>query len=258
MTDRSAIRLNTRISGPSGVPVLLMMHSVACDFTLWDQQAKRLAGDFRIVRYDARGHGGSDAPRGDYTLDELGRDALAVLDAAEVGQAYLCGLSLGALTATFLALNEPARVRGMVIANTGIRIGTAEAWQARADMVLKQGMISMADVAIPRFFSDAFRAANPTTTNRFRAILLKTSPQGYAGCCAVLRDTDFTGRLQEIAVPTIVVGGTLDVPTPLSGARQLADGIPGAKLVALEAGHLSNVEQADGFTAAIRQILTPL
>jgi 3-oxoadipate enol-lactonase len=251
-TGKDGVRLNFAVAGRQGAPALLMMHSIGCDLSLWDAQIAALAGDFRIIRYDARGHGGSDAPSGDYTLEQLGRDALAVLDAACAATAYLCGLSLGALTAMHLALTAPERVLGTILANTGVRIGTAEAWQGRADAALRDGMAAMADTAMSRFFSEHFRASDRVTVDRFRAILTSTAPQGYAGCCAVLRDADFTGRLGGVTTPTIVIGGARDIPTPLSGAQELAAGIPGARLVALDAGHLSNVEQPAGFTDAIR------
>jgi 3-oxoadipate enol-lactonase len=252
----NAIRLNIQTGGREDAPPLLMMHSIGCDLTLWDAQAEALGQDFRVIRYDSRGHGGSEAPTGDYTVEQLGLDALSVLDSCGERTAYLCGLSLGGITATFLALTAPERVRGMLIANTGIRIGTAEAWQGRADMALRQGMAAMADTAMSRFFSEPFRAAKPETVNRFRSVLANTPPQGYAGCCAVLRDADFAGSVHKIAVPTIVIGGAMDIPTPLSGARELADAIPGARLVTLDAGHLSNVEQPAAFTDAARGVLT--
>jgi 3-oxoadipate enol-lactonase len=254
-TGDQGVRLNFAVEGRDDAPVLLMMHSIGCDLALWDAQIAALAADFRIIRYDARGHGGSDAPTGDYTVEQLGRDALAVLDAAGAATAWLCGLSLGALTAMHLALTTPERVRGLILANTGIRIGTAEAWQGRADAALRGGMAAMADIAMSRFFSDPFRAAEPRTVDRFRAILTNTAPHGYAGGCAVLRDADFAGKMGGIAAPTIVIGGTLDIPTPLSGARELAEAIPGARLVALEAGHLSSVEQPAGFAEAVRGVV---
>jgi 3-oxoadipate enol-lactonase len=255
VTTDDNIRLNVATEGLGDGPTLLMMHSIGCDLTLWDPQLEALAGHFRIVRFDARGHGGSDAPKGDYTLDRLARDALSVLDAVGAESAYLCGLSLGGVTAQWLALHAAPRVNGIVIANTATRIGTAEAWQARGDMAIAEGMQALAPIAITRFFSEGFLAYSPEVADIFRQRLLTTAPEGYAGCCAVLRDTDFTGELGAIAVPTIVIGGTLDVPTPLSQAEELAQAIPDARLVALEAGHLSNVEQPAGFAAAIRRIL---
>jgi len=258
VTTGDNIRLNVAIEGKSDAPTLLMMHSIGCDLTLWDPQAAALARDFRIVRFDARGHGGSDAPKGDYTLERLALDALAVLSAVGAESAYLCGLSLGGVTSQWLALHAARRVKGMVIANTAARIGTAEAWQARGDMAVSQGMQAIAPTAITRFFSEGFQVSSSGVVDIFRRRLLATAPEGYAGCCAVLRDTDFTHELGEISLPTIVIGGTLDVPTPLSQARELAHAIPGARLVALEAGHLSNIEQPEGFTAAIWQILETL
>jgi 3-oxoadipate enol-lactonase len=255
VTTDDNIRLNVVIEGRNDAPALLLMHSIGCDLTLWDPQITALAEDFRIVRFDARGHGGSDVPKGDYTLDRLARDALAVLDSVEADSAYLCGLSLGGVTAQWLALHAPGRVKGIIIANTAARIGAAEAWQARGDMAVSEGMQAIAPTAITRFFSEAFLASSPEIVELFRQRLLTTAPAGYAGCCAVLRDADLTHELGGISRPTIVVGGILDVPTPLSQARELAQAIPGARLVALEAGHLSNVEQPEAFTAAIRQIL---
>jgi 3-oxoadipate enol-lactonase len=255
VTTDDNIRLNVAIEGRDDAPALLMMHSIGCDLTLWNPQVEALAGHFRIVLFDARGHGGSDAPKGGYTLERLGGDALAVLDAVGADSAYLCGLSLGGVTAQWLALHSARRITGIVIANTAARIGTAEAWQARGDMAIAEGMQAIAPTAITRFFSEGFLASSPGITDIFRQRLLTTAPEGYAGCCAVLRDTDFAGELGAIALPTIVIGGTLDVPTPLSQAEELAQAIPDARLVVLEAGHLSNVEQPVAFAAAVRQIL---
>lgn len=248
------VGLNAEIVGPDQAPCILLMHSIGCDLTLWDPQVAALADSFRLVRFDARGHGRSDVPHGDYSAERLGRDALAVLDAAGVEQAFLCGLSLGGTTSQWLALNAPGRVDGMILANTAARIGSAEAWQARGDAALAQGMAALADTAISRFFADGFRAAEPETVAMFYRTLLSTAPEGYAGCCAVLRDADFAPELGRISVPTIVVAGRLDIPIPVIQAEALAAGIPGARLVVLEAGHLSNVEQPAAFTDAIRRI----
>jgi 3-oxoadipate enol-lactonase len=254
VTTDDNVRLNVSVEGSDYAPTLLMMHSIGCDLTLWDPQAAALAGSFRIVRYDARGHGGSDAPKGDYTVDRLGLDALAILDAVGAQSAYCCGLSLGGITAQWLALHASDRVEGIVIANTAARIGSAEAWQMRGDTALRDGMQALAPTAITRFFSDEFRAAAPDTVEIFYQRLLTTSPDGYAGCCAVLRDADFLADLGAMAVPAIVIGGGRDVPTPLVQAEELAHGIPGARLVVLDAGHLSNVERPGGFTEAVLRI----
>jgi 3-oxoadipate enol-lactonase len=245
------IRLNIAIDGPENGEPILFLNSLGCDLSMWDAQAGELAGRFRVIRFDARGHGASDAPDGAYTLDRLGRDALAVLDAAGVKKAHICGLSLGGVTAQWLASHAPAHVNRLILANTAARVGTAESWQARLDTVKSHGMTAIADAVMGRFFCDAFRAAHPDTVETFRHILLRTAPQGYAGCCAALRDADLSRALGRITAPTLVIGGHLDASTPPAQAEALANGIKGARLIVLDAAHLSNIEQPAAFTRAV-------
>jgi 3-oxoadipate enol-lactonase len=255
------IRLNIAIDGSQNGEPLLFLNSLGCDLSMWDAQARELAGRFRVIRFDARGHGASDAPDGDYTLDRLGRDALAVLDAvvgvgkAGAERAHICGLSLGGVTAQWLAIHAPAHVNRLILANTAGRVGTAESWQARLDTVKSHGMTAIADAVMGRFFCDAFRAAHPDTVETFRHILLRTAPQGYAGCCAALRDADLSQELGRIRAPTLVIGGRLDASTPQAQAEALAHGIEGARLSLLDAAHLSNIEQPAAFIAAVMKHL---
>jgi 3-oxoadipate enol-lactonase len=245
------IRLNVAIDGPENGEPLLFLNSLGCDLSMWDAQAGELAGRFRVIRFDTRGHGASDAPGGDYTLDRLGRDAVAVLDATGVEKAHICGLSLGGVTAQWLAINAPAYVNRLILANTAARVGTVESWQARLDTVKSEGMTAIADAVMGRFFCDAFRAAHPAIVETFHHILLRTAPQGYAGCCATLRDADLSRELARITVPTLVIGGRLDASTPLAQAEALANSIKGARLIVLDTAHLSNIEQPAAFTAAV-------
>ena len=249
------IRLRLAVDGPEDADALLLLNSLGCDLTMWDAQIEVWAKRFRVIRFDARGHGGSDAPAGNYTLQRLGQDALAVLDAAGVRRAHVCGISLGGITAQWLAAEAPDRVCGLVLANTAARIGTVEIWQARLDIVLSQGMASIADAVLGRFFSDAFRAASPDTVERFRHVLLHNAARGYAGCCAALRDADLRGRVGSIASPTLVIGGRSDVSTPLPDAELLASLIKAAELLVLDTAHLSNVEEPSVFAEAVRRHL---
>jgi 3-oxoadipate enol-lactonase len=258
VTVDDGVRLTARIDGPLGAPALLFLNSLGCDLTMWDGQARALVGRFRTIRFDARGNGGSDAPDGDYTLERLGRDALAVLDAAGAPCAHVCGLSLGGVTAQWLALNAGGRVDRLILANTAARIGSAEMWAARRQTVLTDGVGAIADVAIGRFFSERFRTAAPETVETFRRILLEASPRGYAGCCAALRDADFRAPVGGIASPTLVIGGALDVSTPPADAEALARAIPGAGLTILNSAHLSNIEQPEAFTDALLKHLEAL
>lgn len=238
--------------GPDDAPALLFLNSVGCDRSLWDAQVVALSDRFRCIVFDARGHGASDAPDGEYTVAQLADDAAAVLDAAEVERAHVCGLSLGGLTAQQLALSAPGRVLSLALANTASRIGSVESWTARRELVLAEGLEAIADAAMERFFSDRFRAANPDIVAEWRLRLAASSVTGYAGCCSALRDADLTAGLSRIAAPTLVIGGEFDVSTPPDQAAALAAGIKGAKLEILPAAHLSNLEQADAFTSALR------
>lgn len=251
-------RLAFADEGPTRGAAIIFAHSVGCDHSLWDQQAGRFGKTFRVIRPDARGHGRSDAPNGPYCVEQLAADILAVADTLAIDRFHLCGLSLGGTVGQWLAINAPDRLRSLVLCDTAARLGTAEGWQQRIDAALQNGMAPQADTAMTRFFSDAFRARDPATVERFRKTYIATSAEGFAGCCAVLRDCDFTDRLSEIAIPTTVITGLYDVPTPPSDAELLAARIPGARLELLDTGHISAVEAPDAFNAAIERHLLAL
>ncbi|MBX3484854.1 3-oxoadipate enol-lactonase [Phenylobacterium sp.] len=240
--------------GPRDAPAVVLLHSIGCGHGMWAPQLPSLAS-WRVIRPDIRGHGHSDAPDSDYPLDRLAADVEDVLAALGVERAVVCGLSLGGAVAQALALRAPARVAGLVLANTAARIGSAEAWEQRAAAVRAEGLAAIAGMAMGRFFSDAFRAARPDVVDGFRDALLATSAVGYAGCCAALRDADLTGDVGRIAAPTLVIGGALDVSTPPAQTRALAGAIPGAVHLELDAAHLSNIEQPQAFAAALVQHL---
>ena len=203
------------------------------------------------IRYDARGHGRSSSPAGDYTLEQLGRDALAILDGEGVREAYVCGISLGGLTAMWLGVHAPDRIRALVLANTAARIGTAESWAERMAFVRERGMSAVADLTIPRWFSPEFRERDPETVHAFRAMIQSTSPEGYLGCCAALRDADLREAIASIACPVLAVAGSADPATAPEGLHFIHQRIPGSALVTLDTAHLSNVECAAEFTASV-------
>jgi len=246
------VRLAAVAHGDPRAPVLLFLNSIGCDQTLWDPQVEALEGKHRCLVFDARGHGQSEAPPGDYTMERLGRDALTVLDAAGVARAHLCGLSLGGVVGQWLAIQSPERVASLTLANTASRIGSVESWETRRLRVLEAGLDGIADMAVERFFSAAFRSRRPQFVAEFRERFTRGSGVGYAGCCAALRDADLTPELARITAPTLVIGGALDVSTPLAEAAALAGGIAGARRKVLTAGHLSNLELPEAFTAALQ------
>jgi 3-oxoadipate enol-lactonase len=250
-----ADRISYEVAGPGDGPVVLLAHSIGTTRMLWDGQAAALADAWRVVRYDARGHGGSSAPSGDYSIEQLGRDALAVLDAIGVERAHVVGLSLGGMTAMWLAVHAPERIGRVVLANTAARIGTSERWVERIAQVRSGGMAAIVDQAISRWFSPAFHAQDPATIAAYRHLLLGCSAVGYAGCCAVLRDADLREAIANIAAQTLIVAGDHDLATTTADADVMRARIPNATLMTLPAAHLSNVEQPAAFTQAVRQFL---
>ena len=243
--------INVRVEGADSAPAILFAHSIGCDHRLWDHQAAALSDRYRIIRQDARGHGQSDAPDGDYRIEDLAADALAILDALAIERVHLCGLSLGGTLAQWLALHAPERLLSIALCDTAARLGVAEGWQQRADTARAGGMAALVDMSMTRFFSEQFRLRDPATVERFRATFLATPPQGFAGCCAVLRDCDFTADLGQMKIPALVLTGLEDAPTPPADSEILAAGIPGAALALLNTGHISAVEDPVGFTAAL-------
>ena len=254
--DADACRLSWTVQGPAGAPALLLLNALGTTVDLWNPQIDRLAPAFRVIRFDTRGHGASDAPAGPYALDRLGRDALAVLDAAGVSRAHVCGVSLGGQTALWLGLHAPERVNGLVAANTGARIGTTELWDQRIHDAGELGMQALAEPAVARWFSPGFRQTHPELVDRFKKMLRDCSPTGYAGCCAALRDADLRDDLHRITCPTLVVTGREDPATPPAAGHFMHERIAGAELLALDAAHLANVEQPDAFTASVVQFLS--
>jgi len=256
ITD-DGVRIHWTENGPVDAPPLLFCNSIGTSTAMWNAQVAALAGRFRVIRHDARGHGRSGAPEGYYSIEQLARDAVTVLDAARVGRAHVCGLSLGGVVAQRMALDYPHRLDRLILANTASRIGTEDGGAQRIAAVENGGMAAIADMAISRFFSPHFIARRPDAVAPIQAALLSTSARGYVGACAALRDTDLTETLKTITLPTLVIGGTLDVSTPPDQTQALAEALNGARHVVLEAAHLSNIEQPDEFSFTLASFLDP-
>lgn len=236
--------------GPDSGPAVLLLHSIGCDHRLWDAQAAALVvRRYRVIRPDIRGHGASDAPVGDYALNRLVQDAVEILDALGVRAAHVVGLSLGGVIAQGLARAAPERVISLTLANTLPKIGDAEGWRARAETVRSRGLAAIAEMAMARFFSPGFCICAPGVVASTHAALIAADAEGYAGCCAALRDADLT-RARPTA-PTLVVAGARDVSTTAEAMGAFALTLPNARFVELDAGHLSNLEQPGAFNAAL-------
>jgi 3-oxoadipate enol-lactonase / 4-carboxymuconolactone decarboxylase len=251
-------RMFYRMLGNAGLPVLILSHSISTDHAMWDLQVENLLPHFQILLYDTRGHGASDASPGEYSIEMLGKDILALADTLKISQFAFCGLSLGGAIGQWIAAQAPERVTHLVLANTSPQFVPRTNWETRIAAVLKGGMSTVVDVAMQRFFSsETLTKQNPHVAS-IRSVFLGTDPVGYLGCCAALRDMDHLNLLRRIKSPTLVISGERDVATPWNGHGEiLAREIPGAKNLHLAAAHLSNLERPHSFTTALLEFLRP-
>lgn len=250
------VRLAYRVDGPDAAPTIVMVNSLGTDLRMWDPQIALLSRNLRVVRYDCRGHGGSDVPAGPYTIEQLGLDLLALLDTLQIERAHICGLSLGGMIALWFSAQYPNRVTSAVFANTAARIGTEETWNARMDAVRTGGMGAVRDAVLARFLSEGFRHGHPEVARQIAEMLEATNPIGYMGACAALREADLREMIPTIHVPSLILAGALDEATPPSQARELHAAITGSELVVLpEVAHLSNVEQPEEFSKYVLTFL---
>jgi len=242
---------NCRVDGPPAAPVLVLSNSLGTSLSMWDAQMPALTARFRVLRYDTRGHGASTVTPGPYTIGELGRDVLMLLDALKIRRAHFCGLSMGGMIGMWLGVHAPDRIGRIVLANTAPKIGTPEIWKQRIDNVRKGGMEVIVDTLLDRWFTAGFQARAPEPVARLRAMLTATPADGYVACCAAVRDMDQRDAIAEVRHPTLVIAGMHDAVTPPAEGRATAERIRGARYVELDAAHLSNVEAADRFTAEV-------
>ena len=240
--------------GPKEQPAVVFSNSLGSDLRIWDGVAARLLPHYQVVRYDLRGHGLSAAPTPPYSAVDLAGDVVALLDGLEIREAVVCGVSVGGVIAQAVALNHPERVRALVLSDTGARIGSAEAWQQRIDKVRADGVNSLVQMTMERWFAAGFRERCKADVSGYSLMLRQTSADGYIGTCAALRDADFRQAVTGIHKPTLVLCGALDIATPPQLGRELAGLIPGAQFYLIDdAAHLPCVEQPDAVVERMRQ-----
>lgn len=243
------------VDGPAGAPALVLANSLGADHTMWQPQVAAFAQHHRVIRYDARGHGQSGVTPGPYTVELLGQDVVALLDHLRIERAAFCGLSLGGATGQWLGLHACRRIARLVLANTAAKIGTAQAWDDRIAAVSKGGVAAIADAVLGRWFTPDFATRDPEAVARMKAMMLGQPAAGYVAQCAAVRDADFRDALPTIGAPTLVIAGKHDASTTVADGAFLAQRIPGARLVELDAAHISNVEQPADFTRAVLDFL---
>ena len=250
------MRLHHRFDGPGDASVLALPSSLGTTTELWDANVPAWSETFRVLRYDQRGHGGSEVPPTPYSVEDLGRDFVSLLDELGIERVSFCGLSLGGATAMWLAANVPARIDSLVLACTSPRFGDPDGWLDRAAIVREKGLETIADTVLERWFTPRFAREHPEVPARFRELLVTTPREGYAGCCEALAGWDFRSELGRIEAPTLVIAGAEDTAAPPDHSRLIADRISKASLVVLPgAAHLGNVEPADAFSSLVTEHL---
>jgi 3-oxoadipate enol-lactonase len=249
---------NNTVDGPASAPVIMMSNSLASNLSMWDPQIPPLASRYRLLRYDTRGHGGTDAPPGPYSLEELTEDARALLQALGITRAHFIGLSMGGMIGQIMALKYPQMLQSVVLCDTMSRVPTEAKpmWDERIHAAETQGMEPLVESTIARWFTEPFRQKGSPVLDQVRTMIRSTPPRGYAGCCHAIAALNLTDQLKQITLPTLIIVGEDDPGTPVAASRVIHEHIRGSELVILKsAAHLSNLEQPEAFNQALTRFL---
>jgi 3-oxoadipate enol-lactonase len=247
--------IHVEITGDEHAPALMLSNSLGTNLHMWDDQVPEFSKHFRVVRYDRRGHGQSGVPKGPYSMERFGRDVISVLDELEIEKTNWCGLSMGGMVGQWLGANAPDRVDKLVLSNTNYNYADKAPWNDRIKFVQEKGLAQLVDPNMERWFTKDFRARAPETIARMKEIFLTTEVPGYVACCEAIRDMNFTASNPSIGAPTLVIVGKQDPATPPAAGEAIAKQIKGAKLAALDAAHISNMEQPKLYTETVLDFL---
>ncbi len=252
----NGITINYQIDGPDNAPYLVFSNSLATSLAMWDEQAAALKDSYRVLRYDQRGHGATDAPAGCYTYDTLLADALGLLDALSIKKAHFAGLSMGGATALGLAERHPDRFDRIIVCDSPFQSTpqSSQQWEERIAVAQKQGIEALVEPTVSRWVPPEILAKNPPYVDKIRAMIRATPVNGFIGCAAALADHDYASAVATVKHPVLFLGGEKDAAT--TPMRKLNDRLPGSRFVALaDAGHISNMDRPAEFTKAIRDFL---
>lgn len=251
----NGISIHYQLEGDQDAPVLMLCNSLGTTLDMWAPQMSTLLTQFQVLRYDVRGHGQSGVPPGPYSIEQLGLDAIALLDHLNLSRVDFCGLSMGGMTGMWLATHHPHRIKRLVLSNTAAKLGTPELWNARLAVLHKDGMAGMTASILDRWFTQRFQKRAPHVIEQVRAMLMGTTPQGYEANVLAIRDMDQRADIKRIDVPTLIIAGRHDGSTPPELGHEINQLIEGSRYVELDAAHLSNWEQAGAFSVTLMDFL---
>lgn len=250
------LSFHVRLDGPETAPVLMLSNSLSSNLSMWDAQIEAFTRRWRVLRYDQRGHGGTEISDRPVSFERLADDAIAILDALDIPKVHFCGVSMGGMTGMTLMTRHPKRIERAVLANTAARMGPAELWNARIRATREGGMEAVVDATIARWFTETFRARAPETVAAVREMILSTPAAGYAACCAAIRDMDQREAIRAIRHPVLVIIGAHDPATTPQAGEIVHAAIRGSRAVTLDAAHLSNIEAPEAFDEAVTAFLS--
>ena len=253
------IHIHYHLSGESGRPVVMLSHSLATQMAMWHAQLEFLENRYRILRYDTRGHGESDAPSGAYSLERLAEDAVGLLDHLGIDTVMFVGLSMGGMIGQCLALEHPERLRCLVLSSTTAHIPeeAQPIWQERIDAALEKGMEALVNATLDRWFTPGFIKQQHPAVNAIRSLILKTPVSGYVGCSQAIRRLNLLDRLASVNVPTLIMVGEGDPGTPVAASQAIQSRITKSQLVIVpDAYHLCNIEQMRIFNDHLARFLS--
>jgi 3-oxoadipate enol-lactonase len=252
----NGININYQIDGPDGAPWIVFSNSLATTTAMWDEQAAALKNSYRVLRYDQRGHGCTDAPEGRYAFDTLLADAVGLLDVLRIDQAHFGGLSMGGATALGLAERHPERFDRIIVCDSPCRSTpqSSQQWEERIAAAQKQGIAALVEPTVSRWFPPEILAKNPPHLDKVRAMIRATPVNGFIGCAAALVDHDYASAVDSVKRPVLFLVGEKDAPAP--AMRKLHENLPGSRYVELAgAGHISNMDRPAEFNRAIADFL---
>jgi len=245
------MKTNYKLQGTPNSPVLIFSNSLGSEMLMWDELVPFLLPYFRVLRYDTRGHGGSEITPEPYSIALLGQDVIDLLDELKIDEAYFCGLSMGGLIGQWLGIHYPNRIKKLIVSNTGAKIGNDERWNDRIETIKANGMQAIVDDTMERWFTQSFRNDSPLRVVETKAMFLRSDILGYSNCCAAIRDADFRESLSQVSVETLVITGDEDPVTNVAQAEFIAENIPNARLKILHARHLASTELPEEYAQVL-------
>jgi len=254
--DADGCPIYVQVEGRDDAPALMLSNSLGTTHRMWDDQVKPFTKDFRLVRYDRRGHGQSGAPKGPYSMERLGRDVLAILDALDIQKINWCGLSMGGMVGMWLGANAPERIDKLILSNTSAYYADKTPWDDRIKLVREKGLAAIVGANMERWFTKDFRERSPQAIARMTEMFLSTPLEGYVGCCQAVRDMDHREIIGNVKAPTLIIAGRHDPATTVEAAEFIRGRIPGAALHLIDAAHISNVEQPYDYADTVLGFLT--